>query len=79
MKTLIGIGLIILGIGLGLYVGLYLCFIGGIVAIVEAIKATPIESLGIAFGIVRIVFAALLGWLVGFLPLVFGLGVLKSK
>jgi uncharacterized membrane protein len=58
MKALMGIVLVLAGIVLGVYVGVWVMFVGGIVAVVEAIKADPVNSLGIAWGIVRIVFAS---------------------
>lgn len=61
MKAALGILLIIGGIALGLYAGVWWAFIGGIVQIVDAVKATPVEGLGIAYGIARIVFAGLIG------------------
>ena len=63
MRILIGILVIAAGIVLGLYLGLWLCFIGGIVQIVEACKADPVSAFGIAFGIVRILAASFVGWL----------------
>jgi uncharacterized BrkB/YihY/UPF0761 family membrane protein len=72
----IGCLLILLGIALGLYVGLWLLFIGGIVQIVEAVKADPVSSWGIAFGIVRIILAAPVGW--GAFFLCFGMGAVVT-
>ena len=63
MKGLIGITLIGLGITVGLYVGIWLCLIGGIVQIIEQIKnPAGIEAMQIAIGIARIVCAGLAGW-----------------
>lgn len=56
----------------GLYVGLWLMFIGGIIQIIEGIKATPTESFDIAIGIVRILFAAFAGWGTGILGVALG-------
>lgn len=64
MKKIIGILIAIVGIALGIYVGAWLMFIGGITQIVNSIN--PVNGLGIAFGIVRIVFCeigALIAWL----------------
>lgn len=61
MKTALGIILIIGGIALGLYAGVWWAFIGGIVQIVDAVKATPVEAMGIAIGIAKIMFAGLIG------------------
>ena len=57
-----GILLIILGLFFGLYVGGWVLFIGGIVQIIESIKSIPIESFGIAIGLIRILIAGFVGW-----------------
>lgn len=54
MKKIIGILIAIVGIALGIYVGAWLMFIGGITQIVNSIN--PVNGLGIALGIARIVF-----------------------
>ena len=64
MKKIIGILITIIGIILGIYVGIWLMLAGGITQIVNSIN--PVNGLGIAFGIVRIVFCeigALIAWL----------------
>lgn len=61
MKQLLGVLLIVAGVALGLYVGLWVCFIGGIVDVVDAVKATPVEAMNLAWGIVKIVFAGAAG------------------
>lgn len=64
MKKIIGILIAIIGIILGIYVGIWLMLAGGITQIVNSIN--PVNGLGIAFGIVRIVFCeigALIVWL----------------
>ena len=60
MKKIVGLLMIVGGICLGLYVGGYLMFIGGIVQIIEAAK-NDIDGAGIAFGIGRVVLAGLAG------------------
>lgn len=64
MKKIIGILIAIAGIALGIYVGVWLMFVGGIVQIINSIN--PTNGLGIALGIVRIVFCevgVLIAWL----------------
>ncbi len=64
MKKIIGILIAIAGIALGIYVGVWLMFIGGIVQIVNSIN--PLNGLGIALGIARIIFCevgGLITWL----------------
>ena len=59
MKKIIGILIAIVGIVLGIYVGIWLMLAGGITQIVNSIN--PINGLGIAFGIARIVFCEIGG------------------
>lgn len=72
MKKIIGILIAIAGIALGIYVGVWLMFIGGIVQIVNSIN--PTNGLGIALGIVRIVFCEV-GGLIAWLGIAIGLGI----
>lgn len=72
MKKVIGILIAIVGIALGIYVGVWLMFIGGIVQIVNSIN--PTNGLGIALGIVRIVFCEV-GGLIAWLGIAIGLGI----
>lgn len=60
-RKLAGVALILLGVVLGLYVGLYLMFIGGIVQIVGAFGKDPISGWDIAWGIVRVIFSGAVG------------------
>jgi len=76
IKMLGGVLLIILGICLGFYVGGYLMFFKGVLQIVHSI--TPvIKATGIAWGLLRIVFASLLGWLSASLLIIPGLYISK--
>lgn len=51
------------------YLGLWVMFIGGIVQGIDAVKMSPVDSFGITVGIVRVIFAGL----VGYIALVIGL------
>ncbi|MGD6992136.1 hypothetical protein [Sutcliffiella horikoshii] len=67
MKGIIGIVGMIFGIALGVYVGLWVCFIGGIVGLVTAVQTilagNDIPGTLIGWSIVKMVFAGLLGYL----------------
>lgn len=77
MKTLLGLLLIGIGIALGLYVGVWLMFVGGIVQIIEQIRAEHLEAMTVAIGIAKVMFAGLGGYLSGLIPCFIG-GVLLS-
>jgi hypothetical protein len=62
-KNLFGIVLCIGGIAFGLYAGIWWAFIGGIVDVISAIRATNLEAMSVAMGVAKILFAAPIGWL----------------
>lgn len=49
------------------YVGGYLMFFKGLIQFIEAVKLTPVSSEGIAYGVVKILLASLVGWLIFFI------------
>lgn len=79
MKAIFGILLMVAGVFFGLYIGLWVCFIGGIVQIIDAIKATPVEAMDIAIGIVRIIFAAAAGGISAFVAVLPGFALLQAN
>jgi hypothetical protein len=64
MRKFIGALLILAGIALGLYVGGYLLFIGGIVQAFTALTVAPISAMGLAVGVFKVACAAFVGWLI---------------
>ena len=76
MKTILGLLLIVGGVLLALYVGIWLCFVGGIIAVIEQIRAEHLDSGAVAWGIARIIFAGVFGWLTGILVVVPGIALL---
>lgn len=72
MKKVIGILIAIIGIILGIYVGIWLMLAGGITQIVNSIN--PINGLGIALGILRIIFCEV-GGFIAWLGIVIGLEI----
>ena len=78
LSRLIGALIILGGIALGLYAGLWIMFIGGIVQLVEAVKLTPINSIGVAFGIAKILLAWPVGWLIGIGSTGLGIAIMSN-
>ena len=64
IMKLIGWTLLFGGIGLGIYVGFWLMFIGGIVQIIDSIKH-DVNALEIAIGFIKIWCAGIVGWVSG--------------
>lgn len=79
MKNIIGFSIIVVFTLLALYIGIWEMFVGGIIQGVEAIKISPIDSIGLALGILRVVLASVVGYLIFMLGMVFGGMVLGSK
>ncbi len=61
MKRAIGYALIIAGICLGFYLGGWLCFTGGIIDVVEAIRADVLLYNDLGIGMVKVFLAGLAG------------------
>lgn len=66
VKLIVGILLIVLGVALGLYVGVWLMFISGIIGLIEAIKILvqtgDVNSMLIAINIAKILLSSLAGY-----------------
>lgn len=61
-NLIFGILLILTGLATGIYFGLWWAFVGGIVDIVNAVTSTPISAMGVAVGVVKMIFASVIGW-----------------
>ena len=62
MKIL-GFFMILSGIALGFYVGVWVCFVGGIVDVIQQIRAETLQAAAVAWGVAKIAFAGLFGWI----------------
>ena len=78
MKALFGILLVLAGIALGLYVGVYIMFIGGIVDVINQIKAPEISAMAVAWGVAKVVLASFIGWLVAIVLILPGLAMFQD-
>ena len=63
IKLILGALLFLFGIFAGLYVGLWWAFIGGIIQVIQGVVASPLDAVNIAYGIVKVMFAGVLGYL----------------
>lgn len=68
IKKIIGGLLIVIGIGLGLYLGLWVCFIGGIMGIATAIDNHTVTVSIIAWNSIKILFSGLIGVISFYIP-----------
>jgi hypothetical protein len=79
MKQIIGAVLMVIGIAVGIYAGFWWAFVGGIVDIVDAVKAENIVAMDIAIGIAKIVFAGAIGTITAFVSIIPGYALFQSK
>ena len=78
MRNIIGFSLMVCGIIFGIYIGLWVMFIGGIVEIVNQFQLPVISLSAIAWSILRIILAQFVGWLSAIILFVPGYAMLKS-
>ena len=78
MKVILGIGLIVFGIVFGLYVGVWVMFIGGIIQVVDAVQIHPVPAMHLGLGILRIVSASFVGIISAFACIIPGVTLLKK-
>ena len=78
MIKLIGFLLIVAAVLLGLWLGIWVMFIGGIAQFINGIKVTPVDALGIATGIARVLFAGAVGWVVAVIVGFFGVMLMSD-
>ncbi|KGQ19905.1 hypothetical protein LF41_2412 [Lysobacter dokdonensis DS-58] len=60
---MIGCVMILSAIVLGLWAGVWWAFIGGIVDVIEQVRAPEMSAIAIAIGVAKVVFAGFIGWL----------------
>ena len=63
----VGVFLVLAGVALAAYIGIYLCLVRGIILCVNGVTADPVNAALIAWGVVRILLTSLgslVGWIV---------------
>jgi len=66
------------GVALGLYAGLWWAFIGGIVDVIQAIRAPELVAMDVAIGIAKFLFSGVIGSVVGIVAVLPGYALLKD-
>lgn len=64
MSKLIAGLLVLAGVVGGLYVGIWVCLIGGILDVIEAVKANPTNTGQLIWGLVKAIFSETFGGIV---------------
>lgn len=76
-RVLGGIAMIVAGVILGLYVGLWLLFIGGIVQVINGVKM-DFNALYIAVGIAKIIISSAVGSVSALILVIPGLVIIRD-
>ena len=79
MQAIVGVFMIMAGIVLGLYLGVWVCFIGGIVDVIEAIRAENLVTINIAVGVAKVVFAQIVGYFSAMLLVIPGVFMVQDS
>lgn len=79
MRKVIGISLIVVGVLLGLYVGLWVMFIGGAMSILTAIELGTITSTLVGIGILKMALASFVGYIIFAICYFIGVLILNIK
>jgi hypothetical protein len=77
-KMVFGTLLCIAGVAIGLYVGVWLMLIGGIVDVITEIRAVELSAMGVALGIAKVMLSSVVGTLSGLFLLAPGAALIKD-
>ena len=72
-----GIGLCILSILFGLYIGLWVCVVGGVAAIINGIGTDPMNGVMVGLGVLRFTSAGIVGMISFFVLWASGLSIIN--
>ena len=75
MRNILGLIMILAGVVLGVYVGLWVCLVGGIV---DMVNNFPHDVGGVLWGAVKFFFAGMAGYLSAFLLVGPGVAILSD-
>tara|TARA_Y100000310_G_scaffold329890_1_gene400538 strand:- start:516 stop:761 length:246 start_codon:yes stop_codon:yes gene_type:complete len=79
LREVVGIVFIIVGVVLGLYVGIWVCFIGGIIDLMEVVQQEDqITASTIAIGVLKIMFASFCGSIAAAIPILVGIFIVSK-
>lgn len=62
MNFIIGLLMILTGAALGVYLGIWWAFIGGIIDVIRGATATNVDAMMVALGVAKVFFSGLIGW-----------------
>ena len=79
MKRAIALLMCATGLCAGLYAGLWLCFIGGIMDIIGQLRAVEPSALSVLFALIKMAVAAPVGWFCAFALILPGAAILADE
>ena len=77
MKGFVGVLMLVSGIALAAYAGIWWAFIGGIMDVINEIRSTEMDSLNIAIGVAKVMFAGVIASLASFWLIIPALALLN--
>jgi len=78
MKILCGSLLILAGLIIGAYLGVWVMFIGGICGLIEAIRAENVDGVLVGISVLKIMLAGLVGWVAALVLVIPGACILND-
>lgn len=78
MKQIIGLILVVAGICFGVYAGVWWAFIGGIIDVIEAIRAEHLVAMDVAIGVAKVCLAGIIGAACGIVAIIPGYALLQD-
>ena len=78
-KKIAGLLLIVAGVGIGVYAGLVWAFIGGIVDVIQSVRAVDLDATAVVFGVLKILFAGFIGDVSAFIFVFPGFSLLTAS
>lgn len=79
MRKAVALIIILTGIALGIYAGLWLSFVGGIVDAVQAIRAPVLDVTGLSVGILKVMFSGVVYSMISLPIIYYGLTIFDSN
>lgn len=73
VKKLGGILIVLAGVLLGIWLGIVVMLVGGIIQGVHGVTAHPVNGTDIGWGVVRVLFSGFVGWVSGLLVVAVGM------
>ena len=79
MRSAIGLLMIVSGVAFGVWAGVWWAFIGGIVQVIEQVRAPELSAAMVAYGVAKILFAGAIGVFSGMALVLPGIAMIGSK